>query len=65
MPTKTCLEDDFKTKHQRRNPHKYAVAVLQMDTKEEMVVGHLRKELSKECCLFIHQGGFITGVVKA
>ena len=26
------LEDDFKTKHQRRNPHdKYAVAVLPVD----------------------------------
>ena len=41
------------------------VAVLPMDTKDEMVVGHLRKEISKECCLFIHHGGFITGVVKA
>ena len=29
------------------------------------VVGHLPKEISKECCLFIHHGGSITGVVKA
>ena len=53
------------TKHQRRNPHdKYAIAVLPVDTKNEMVVGHLPREISKECCLFIHYGGSITTIVK-
>ena len=59
------LEDDFTTKHQARNPHdKYAVAVLPVDTKTKAVVGHLPREISKECCLFIHHGGSITGTVK-
>ena len=57
------LEDDFKTKHQRCNPHdKYAIADLPVDTKYETVVGHLPKEISEEFCLFIHNGGSITGV---
>ncbi len=59
------LEDDFTTKHQRHNPHdKYAVAILPVDAKTKTIVGHLPKEISKECCLFILHGGTITGVVK-
>ena len=28
------------------------------------VVRHLSREISKECCLFIHHGDSITGIVK-
>ena len=28
------------------------------------VTGHLHKEISKICCLFIHHGGTIVGIVK-
>ena len=48
------LQDEFTTKHERHNPHdKYAVAVLPVDAEDKKVVGHLPKEISKECCLFI------------
>ena len=58
-------EEDFVTKHQRRNPHdKYAVAVMPVDAKSETIVGHLPREISKECCLFMYHGGTIMGVVK-
>lgn len=55
------LGDTFTTKHERGNPHdKYAVAVLPVDSKTKPIVGHLPREISKECCLFILHGGLIT-----
>lgn len=59
------LEDDFKTKHQRDNLHdKYVIAILPVDTKE-VEVGHLPKEISRVCCLFIYHGGSIISIVKS
>ena len=59
------LEDEFRTKHQKHNSHdKYAMAVVPVDAKVEMVVGHLPREIAKECCLFVYHGGSITGIVK-
>ena len=55
------LNDEFTTKHQRNNPHDYAVAVLKTDAE---IVGHLPRELSKIWYLFILHGCSITGVVK-
>ena len=59
------LGEGFTTKHEQNNPHdKYAVAVLPVDAKSKRTVGHLPREISKECCLFILHGGTIPGVVK-
>ena len=56
------LEDEFTTKHQRFNHHdQYAIAVVLVDMKDKMVVGHLPREISKECCLFILHRGSIIG----
>ena len=58
------LGDGFTTKHKWNNPHnKYAVAVLPVDAKSNRTVGHLLREISKECYLFILHGGTISGVV--
>ena len=60
------LEDVFTTKHERLNHHdKYAIAVLPADTKDTMVVDHLPKEISKDCCLFILHGGPLQALLKA
>ena len=67
MPIKTCgMEDQFRTKHQKHNSHdKYTMAVVPVDTKVEMVVGHLLRERAKESCLSIYHGCSITGIVKS
>ena len=53
--------DSFTTKHEQNNQHdKYTVAVLPVDAKSKGPVGHLPKEISKECCLFIPYGGTFT-----
>ena len=67
--TRACgslyLGDEFTTKHQKNNPHdKYAIAVVAVDVESKSIVGHLPKEISKECCLFILHGGMITGIVE-
>ena len=32
---------------------KHAVAVLPVDAKSKKIVGHLPREITKECCLFV------------
>ena len=60
----TYLGDYFTTKHERNNHHdKYAVAVIQADSESSGIVGHLLRENSKICCLFLLHGGTITGTV--
>ena len=51
------LEDEFTTKHQRRNPHKYAIAILLVDMKEKMVAISFQWAISESShrsldCLF-------------
>ena len=54
----------FTTKHEKNNAYdKYAIAVLPVNEEEKIVVGHLSKESSKECCLFALHGGSIVGEV--
>ena len=56
------LCNEFSTKHEKSNPHdKYTIAVLPVDDKVTKIVDHLPKEISKEWCLFIFQGGNISG----
>ena len=61
------LEDQFGTKHHKHNSHDnstYAVAVVLLYTKVEMVVEHLPREIAKECGLFTYHGSSITGIVE-
>ena len=56
--------DHFTTAHERNNYHdKYTVAVFPVDCKESDIAGHLPREISKVCCLFLLRGGVISGVV--
>ena len=56
--------DSLTTKHEHNNRHdKYAIAVIPVDSKNKPVVGHLPREISKECCFFILHGGIILWVV--
>lgn len=58
------LDDTFTTKHERANSHdRYAMAVIPDDVKRKRTVGHLPREISKVCCLFVLRGGSITGRV--
>ena len=49
------LEDQFRAKHKKHNSHdKYAIAVVPVRTKLEMVVGHLLREKPRSlACFFI------------
>ena len=48
------LDDGFTTKHERNNSHdKYTMAVLPVDAKSKRTVGHLPREIFKECCLVL------------
>ena len=58
-----CIVDCFTTKHEKNNAHdKYAIAVLPVN-EEKIVVGHLSKEISKECCHSVLHDGSIVGEV--
>ena len=58
------IDDTFGTKHERGNSHdRYAMAVIPDDMKRKRVVGHLPREISKICCLFVLRGGIIAGRV--
>ena len=51
----------FTTKQERNNPHdKHTVIVLSVDAKSKRKVGHLPREISQECCLFILRDGTIS-----
>ena len=58
------LDDTFTTMHKKANSHeKYAIAVMPEDSKRKEIVGHVPREISKLCCLFILFGGTIVGRV--
>ena len=55
------LGDGFTRNHKQSNLHeKYAVVFLSVDVKSKRKVGHLLREVFKECCLFILHGGTIS-----
>ena len=58
------IDDTFTTKHERGNAHdRYAMAVIPDDMKRKRMVGHLPREISKICYLFVLRGGAIVGRV--
>ena len=58
------IGDTFASKHERSNAHdRYVMAVVPDDMKRKRTVGHLPKEISKICCLFVLRGGIIIGKV--